>query len=93
MEYVSVVFDAPIGTIENLEKLMATIGHEPEGLAARFAGMIDGKLGIVAVWDSRDAADRFFGSELGPALRTVLGPEPSGFPVQHGLDVLHEYIR
>ena len=53
MTYVTVVDDSPAGTVENLDKLMTDILPEPDGLAARYAGMVDGKLCIVAIWDSR----------------------------------------
>ena len=66
MTYVTVVDDSPAGTVENLDKLMTDILPEPDGLAARYAGMVDGRLCIVAVWDSREHAESFLHQRLGP---------------------------
>lgn len=93
MEYITVVLDAPIGSVQKLDKLMAEIGHEPEGLVARYAGTVEGRLGIVGIWDSEADADRFFTQELGPALAKVLGPEPAGLPQEKRLNVEHRYVR
>ncbi len=93
MSYVTVVDDSPAGTVENLEKLMTDILSEPDGLAARYAGMVDGKLCIVALWDSRDQADAFMTQRLGPGLRALLGTAPSAPPHAVGVEVEHSYVR
>ncbi|MGD9528195.1 hypothetical protein [Pseudonocardia sp.] len=93
MTYVTVVDDAPVRTIANLEQLMAGFPAEPDGLVARYAGTVDGKLCIVAVWDSREDARRFLTEELPPALGRLLGPEPTGLPQARGLDVEHSWTR
>ena len=66
MTYVTVVDDSPARTVENLDKLMTDILPEPDGLAARYAGMVDGKLCIVAIWDSREHAQAFMPSDSAP---------------------------
>ena len=72
MTYITVVDDSPAGTVENLDKLMTDILPEPDGLAARYAGMVDGKLCIVAIWDSRPThAQAFMTQRLGPGLRAT----------------------
>jgi hypothetical protein len=94
MTYVTVVDDSPAGTIENLDKLMTDILPEPDGLAARYAGMVDGKLCLVAVWDTREHADTFMRTRLGPGLRQLLGSAaPDGPPRTLGVEVEHCYVR
>lgn len=93
MTYVTVVDDSPAGTVENLDKLMTDILPEPDGLAARYAGMVDGKLCIVAVWDSREQAETFLRERLGPGLRRLLGEAPSAPPRTIGVEVEHTYVR
>ncbi|MGQ0575200.1 MAG: hypothetical protein ACT4RN_13485 [Pseudonocardia sp.] len=93
MTYLTVVDDAPVRTVANLDRLMTEFLTEPEGLAARYAGTVDGRLCIVAVWDSRAHADRFLTERLGPALARLLGPEPAGCPTELGVQVEHSYVR
>lgn len=93
MSYVTVVDDSPAGSVENLDKLMTDILAEPDGLAARYAGMVDGKLCIVAVWDSREHAEAFMTQRLGPGLRQLLGNAPAAPPRVVGIEVEHSYVR
>jgi hypothetical protein len=93
MTYVTVVEDSPAGTVENLNKLMSDILAEPDGLAARYAGMVDGKLSIVGIWDSREHAETFMTTRLGPALRQLLGAAPADPPRTLGIEVEHRYVR
>lgn len=93
MTYVTVVDDSPAGTVENLDKLMTDILSEPDGLAARYAGMVDGKLCIVAVWDSREHAEAFMTQRLGPGLGRLLGEAPTVPPRKLGIEVEHTYVR
>lgn len=92
MPYVTVVDDSPAGTVERLDTLMTDILAEPDGLAARYAGVVDGKLCIVAVWDSQEQAEDFMRNRLPAGLEKLLGPDfprPRGW----GLDVEHCYVR
>ena len=73
MTYITVVDDSPAGTVENLDKLMTDILPEPDGLAARYAGMVDDKLCIVAIWDSAEHARAFMAQRLGPGLAPSAG--------------------
>lgn len=93
MSYVTVVEDAPAGTIENLDRLMTEILPDPEGLAARYAGTVDGKLCIVGVWDSREHAETFMKRDLGPGLRQLLGAAPTTPPRSTGIEVEHSWVR
>jgi hypothetical protein len=93
MTYVTVVDDSPARTVENLDKLMTDILPEPDGLVARYAGMVDGKLCIVGIWDSREHAQAFMTERLGPGLRRLLGDGPAGPPRVLGIEVEHSYVR
>ena len=94
MSYVTVVDDSPAGTIENLDRLMTEILPEPDGLVARYAGTVDGKLCIVAVWDSREHAETFMKRDLGPGLRQLLGSAaPQSPPRSVGIEVEHSWVR
>jgi hypothetical protein len=93
MTYVTVVDDSPARTVENLDKLMTDILPEPDGLVARYAGMVDGKLCIVGIWDSREHAQAFMTERLGPGLRRLLGDAPAGPPPVLGIEVEHSYVR
>ena len=93
MTYVTVVDDSPARTVENLDKLMTDILPEPDGLSARYAGMVDGKLCIVAIWDSREHAQAFMGQRLGPGLGQLLGEAPASPPRTVGIEVEHTYVR
>jgi hypothetical protein len=92
MQYLTIV-DSPARSMAEHAQVLAELGHEPQGLVTRYVGVHDGHVRIVAVWDSRDAAQQFFVHELGPALARALGPEPSGPPRAQGLDVERAYLR
>lgn len=94
MSYVTVVDDSPAGSIENLDRLMTEILPDPEGLTARYAGMVDGKLCIVAIWDSREHAETYLKRDLGPGLRQLLGAAaPTSPPRSVGIEVEHSWVR
>jgi hypothetical protein len=83
----------PFTSIEQFDTVLAQVDGEPDGLAARYVGMADGKLRIVTLWESKAHADRFFTDRLGPALAKALGPEPVGAPEVIGIDVQRAYVR
>ena len=93
MTYITVVDDSPAATVENLDKLMTDILPEPDGLVARYAGMVDGKLCIVAIWDSPDHARTFMTQRLGPGLAQLLGAPPAAPVRATGMQVEHSYVR
>jgi hypothetical protein len=80
-------------TIEQFDRLQTHLDGEPEGLEARYVGTTDGRLRIIAVWESKAHADAFLNGRLGPALARVLGPEPVGMPEVVGVDVARSYVR
>ncbi|HEX8868019.1 MAG TPA: hypothetical protein VF821_20330 [Lentzea sp.] len=78
---------------QSLEKLDQAMGAAiPDGLRARYACRSDDKFQIIAVWETKDHADRFFREVLGPILARVLGPEPAGAPSVTGMEVLREFV-
>ncbi len=93
MSYVTVVDDSPAGTVANLDRLMTEILPEPDGLVARYAGVADGKLCVVALWSSREHAETFMRRDLGPGLRQLLGAAPTTPPRSTGFQVEHSCVR
>jgi hypothetical protein len=83
----------PLTSVDQFNAVLAGQGGEPDGLQARYVGATDGEMRIVAVWESKAHADRFFAETLGPALAKALGPEPVGRPEVLGLEVAHQYVR
>ena len=82
----------PFRSIEGFDQVVAQVGDRPDGMLSRYAGTTeDGSLRVVSVWESKAHADRFMTEELGPALATVLGPEPAGVPQALGIDVARTY--
>ncbi|WP_188134637.1 hypothetical protein [Lentzea indica] len=79
----------PTQSLDQLDKIMGSVA--PDGLRARYVCQADGKFQVIAVWDSKEHADRFFREVLGPILARVLGPEPSGAPAVTGMEVLREF--
>lgn len=83
----------PVTDPELLRRVMTEAG-EPAGLLHRFLGRTeDGSLRVVAHWESRDAALQFFATRLGPAIASVMTPEPAGMPEVTWLDVADVYER
>ncbi|MEU4191339.1 hypothetical protein AB0E69_05535 [Kribbella sp. NPDC026611] len=92
MQWITVV-TPPFATIEQFDQVMHEVGTEPEGLQERYVGKAADGLRVVALWESKQHADRFFADHLGPALAKVLGPEPSGRPEILGVEIARTYIR
>ncbi|ONH59901.1 hypothetical protein CcI49_14365 [Frankia sp. CcI49] len=83
----------PFDTVEQADAVFAQVGVEPAGLRARYVGAgPDGRLRVVALWESKAHADDFFATTLGPALARALGPEPAGRPEIIGIDVARAYV-
>ncbi|MGW6445677.1 hypothetical protein [Lentzea sp. NPDC055074] len=80
----------PTRSLDQLDQVMGAA--DPEGLRARYACQADGEFRIIAVWESKEHADRFFREVLGPVLARVLGPEPAGAPAMTGMEVLREFV-
>jgi hypothetical protein len=70
------------GTLEGFQKIMSAqaIGQgEPEGLQARYVADVGDGIRVVAVWESKQHADRFLEQRLAPALATAFD-ERQGHP-------------
>jgi hypothetical protein len=92
MQWITVA--TPSFGIERFDNVRAELGEEPDGLEARYVGTADdGKLRVVALWESEAHAERFFADMLGPALAKALGPEPVGASEIIGIDVARSYVR
>jgi hypothetical protein len=81
MSYLTIAKPA-FGTLEDFETLMSAreIGQgEPEGLQARYVADVGDGIRVVAVWDSKQHADRFLEERLAPALASAFD-EPQGRP-------------
>lgn len=80
----------PFTTVEQFDAVCEAAG-EPDGMRARYCGATDGTLRVVTLWDSREHAERFVSQRLGPALASVLGPEPAGKPEMLGLELVRSW--
>lgn len=77
MEWITIV-DWPGGTVADFDAAHAERG-DPEALVARYLGTFDGDLRIVAVWESKDAAETFF-ANMPEAIARRLAPRTNGSP-------------
>lgn len=90
MEWITIA-DWPGGKLSVLEELRTQRGEDPEGLLARYAGEHDDGLRIVAVWESKSAAEQFFASfPEGHARR--LAPASGGVPRVTALESQSSYV-
>lgn len=81
MSYLTIAKPA-FGTLEGFQKLMKAPGlgpDAPEGLQARYVADVGDGVRVVAVWESKQHADRFLEKRLAPALATAFD-EPHGRP-------------
>ncbi len=81
----------PVAGKEGVERVIAALGGEPEGLEARFVIGNGRSVKVVAVWESAEHLERFSREKLGPALTQVMG-EPTGTPEFERYDVLSTYL-
>ena len=82
----------PVKTIEQFDQVVSRFGEAPEGLETRYVGSDGGKLRVVSLWSSKSHADKFFAEKLGPALASVLGPEPVGLAEVIGIEVERSFV-
>jgi hypothetical protein len=78
-------------TWDDHQKVGALIGDEkPDGLIVRAAGEVDGRWKSVAIWESKDAYERFVEERLLPALREAFGDEAmAGPPREESFEAKH----
>lgn len=70
--------DWPGGTTAAFEELNQQHG-DPEGLLDRYVGAVPGGVRVVAVWESKTAAERFF-AHIPDAVKDRLAPATNGVP-------------
>jgi hypothetical protein len=65
--------------------------HEdpPAGLIVHTAGVVDGELQIIDVWESQEDAERFAEDRLRPAIREIAGDEAAR-PAPPGAATVYE---
>ena len=82
---VCLIFDVPGATQAQYEQVMseASPGNRaPSGLISHVGGPTDNGWCVVEVWESQEAADRFYQHTLGPvAQRANITPRPQRFEV------------
>ncbi len=62
--------------LQGYDAVSAEVGEEtPTGAISHAAGLYEGKLRIIEVWESEDAYRRFRDERLVPALEKAMGPE------------------
>lgn len=71
MTYLTIT-ELPGRSLDTFTTIQAALPDpEPTGLLARYAGVNDERLVIVAVWASKANADRFQAEDLAPTTRVV----------------------
>ena len=81
-------------SIEQIDAVLAQLDGVPDGEEEHHIGTADdGTLRVVALWQSKAHAERFFAEKLGPAVAKALGPEPVGASEILGIDVQRSYVR
>ena len=77
MEWITIV-DWPGGTVADFDSAHAERG-DPDALIARYVGMFNGDLRIVAVWESQHGAEAFF-ANVPEEIARRLAPRTNGVP-------------
>jgi hypothetical protein len=83
------VVESPGGTKEQYEQVMQEIGLSGPQLApgqlVHIAGPVEGGWQVVNVWESQEAADKFFNEKVKPARQKagMSDQEPKSFPVHN----------
>jgi hypothetical protein len=74
MQWVTVAIP-PFESIEQFDKVSAQLGEPPDGLQARYFGTADdGQLRYVALWESKEHAERVFRRDARPHARKGARP-------------------
>jgi hypothetical protein len=86
---IAMMMDNPAGSQEVYDKVIENLALEgkPAGGVLHVAGPSpNGGWRVIEVWESKEAADKFYGERLGPALRAAGvsdPPKPELWPVHN----------
>ncbi len=85
---IAMLLDNPGGTQAQYDQVHAEVAPDnrpPAGLLYHVTGPTETGWRLVEVWESQEAADRFFQERLGPALQRANVPprRPQVFPVHN----------
>jgi hypothetical protein len=89
-------FPEGVGTrmYDSVQAEMDLGNNPPEGLLFHWAGDVDGKWTVTAVWETRDAYDRFRDGRLFPAIQKVAGMDPASEPRPTITEfAVHDYFK
>jgi hypothetical protein len=91
---VAMLIEFPEGTADEYDRVMSEMKLEgtPEGAIVHIAVAMDDALRVLDVWESREAFDRFYESQLGPALAAAVSTdrEPKFHEVLNVMSVEHQ---
>jgi hypothetical protein len=98
---VGMLLDIPGGTAEMYEAINQQMfgtstpaaDRLPEALIFHTAGAAAGGWRVFDVWESREAFDRFFREQVGPAMQALGDQAPSGPPPEPQIYELANYQR
>jgi hypothetical protein len=90
MEWITIA-DWPGGKVEVFDEEHEKHGN-PEGLIARYVGGSGNALRVLAVWESQEAAQRFF-STMPETAAARLAPDTNGVPTVSAFSADRAYVR
>jgi hypothetical protein len=62
------IFEVEGGTLAQYDEVSGKFPDHPEGCRIHASGFSDGKLVVVEIWDSPEAADEYMSSGIGEAI-------------------------
>ena len=69
------IYDVDGATLEQYDEVDQKFPELPDGGRCHIAGMLDGRLQVIEVWDSREQLEAFE-EKLGPAMQEANVPNP-----------------
>jgi hypothetical protein len=71
------IYEVEGATLDQYDQVDEAIGGvTPEGAKLHVAGLADGTLRVIEVWESREHVDRFMQEQLGAQMQGAQLPEP-----------------